>query len=63
MDNAFAQQLFNEHLATPKCPSPQKVGEWFEKLLQFFFLVHVKSNSNRQKMLILAKLETDGQIF
>ncbi|MBL55945.1 MAG: serine acetyltransferase [Flavobacteriales bacterium] len=61
MDNAFAQQLFNEHLATPKCPSPQKVGEWFEKLLAILFpgTCEIEFQSPKDVEVFLAKLETD----
>lgn len=37
MEQSFVQKLFTEHQTTPKCPSPGKVGKWFNQLLGILF--------------------------
>ncbi len=37
MDKDFVSKLFKEHQTTPKCPSPGKVANWFEKTLAILF--------------------------
>lgn len=61
MDKDFASKLFEEHQTTPKCPSPGKVANWFERVLAILFpgTCEIEFNSKEEVSSFLDKLKTD----
>ena len=61
MEKDFAYKLFKEHQETPKCPSPKKVGDWFEKTLAILFpgTCEIEFKSKNEIEEFLNKLKTE----